>query len=230
LLKKRYPLHYSLRRFYIDRFFQQAVQLLPRRSLVLDLGGVKINKRGQFDISRYDFDVVCLNISTAKRPDIQADAASLPFKGGCFDAVVCAEVLEHVAAPVKLLEEAYRVLHADGILLMSAPFLTRSHGDPYDYGRYNEHFLLAQLSGLGFQDIALEKQGLFWSVVVEMLREYALFIVKRKKYVSFLFRRLFTRGINWGRNRAVACESRAGYAQHLFYGSFTTGFGITARK
>lgn len=41
----------------------------------------------------------------------------LPFEDGCFDRVVCVDVLEHVASPAEVLAEVARVLKPGGLLL-----------------------------------------------------------------------------------------------------------------
>lgn len=52
---------------------------------------------------------------------VEADATTLPFPDGSFDAVVLGEVLEHVADDVLALREAARVLAPGGVLCLSVP-------------------------------------------------------------------------------------------------------------
>jgi len=49
------------------------------------------------------------------------NALRLPFADGCFDLVVCAEVLEHVRADGRVLAEITRVLRPGGDLAVSVP-------------------------------------------------------------------------------------------------------------
>ena len=51
----------------------------------------------------------------------RADARSLPFESGEFDAIVCSEVLEHIVEDGAVLMELARVLRNDGLLLISVP-------------------------------------------------------------------------------------------------------------
>lgn len=47
-----------------------------------------------------------------------ADAEALPFEHSSFDLVVCESVLEHLLAPEKFFQEAYRVLQPSGRLML----------------------------------------------------------------------------------------------------------------
>ena len=51
----------------------------------------------------------------------RADARSLPFASGEFDAIVCSEVLEHIVEDGAVLMELNRVLRDGGLLLISVP-------------------------------------------------------------------------------------------------------------
>jgi 2-polyprenyl-3-methyl-5-hydroxy-6-metoxy-1,4-benzoquinol methylase len=52
------------------------------------------------------------------------DASNLGFDDGCFDCVLCLEVLEHLKNPSSLVDEVYRVLKQDGCLIVSTPNAT----------------------------------------------------------------------------------------------------------
>lgn len=217
---------YSLRRYYVDEFLtQQAAGLVPG-SLVLDVGGVRIKKRGQFDLAAYPVEIITLNLVTGKQPHIQADAGQLPLCGRCADAVICSEVLEHVPDPRPVISEAHRVLKPGGMLLVTVPFLHRIHADPYDYGRYTAYFWQQNLLAAGFQEIAVEKQGLFWSVLVEMLRGLVQHRISEGGYAFRPWRSLNVRAVAWARRKIPAWEART--AGHPYNTSFTTGFGIKA--
>ena len=49
------------------------------------------------------------------------NAYRLPFKDGCFDTVVCSEVLEHLDDYTRALREIHRVLKPNGTLMVSVP-------------------------------------------------------------------------------------------------------------
>lgn len=223
-------LGYSLRRYFVDEFHFRHVPMLPAGSRVLDLGGNKILKRGRFDIECYDLRVVYANLSTAKQPDLQSDAAHVPFRDSCFDAVICSELLEHVPNPLIVLHEAHRVLRVPGVLLICVPFLFRLHGDPYDYGRYTPRYWEENLTRIGFSDVEIERQGLFWSVLVEMLRSLAHEMFQQERPRSAWMRRLVAKVISLGQQKALAWDIQCEEQQDSFFTSFSTGFGIRTIK
>ncbi len=221
-------LGYTLRRYYIDEFFFRHVPTIAPGSLVLDAGGVRIRKRGRFDIGKYDLCVTYVNLSPNKRPHAQADVASLPFADSCFDIVICAEVLEHVPDPRAVLRELHRVLKPGGTLLACVPFLVRIHADPYDYGRYTAYFWQENLAHLGFGDVLVERQGLFWSVLADMARGWVLELAREGSPRSRHLRALLARAVIWGREKAVRWDGLLGDGESAFFRSYTTGFGIKA--
>lgn len=223
-------LKYSLRRYFVDEFLTRQIPGLATKSLVLDLGGSRITKRGQFDIEGYPLRIVYLNLSTIKRPHIQADAARLPFSTATFGAIICTEVLEHVPDPQIVLHEAARVLRPGGILLITVPFLFGIHADPYDFGRYTDHYWSQTLKATGFGDSEIEKQGLFWSVLVDLLRGLAQQMASEGRLSARLIRTLIVHCLGWGRRRALSWDMRPENSDHPFFGRFTTGFGIRAVK
>jgi SAM-dependent methyltransferase len=56
--------------------------------------------------------------------DLAADATSLPFRAGAFDAITAVDVVHHLARPGGLFEEARRVLRSGGRLAAVEPWVT----------------------------------------------------------------------------------------------------------
>ncbi len=218
-------LDYTTRRFYVDEFYFQHASDLPPGSAVLDLGGDRVGKRGRFNIDSYPYRVVYANLSYASSPHVQADVAQLPFLDGSFDAVICSEVLEHVPDPRPALSEAHRVLRSGGKLLACTPFLYRIHADPYDFGRYTDHYWRNLLMGLGYCESKVERQGLFFSVMVDFWKQYLN--QKRLPHPVWLaLGRVMSGAETWARRH----EDSPAVRKNLFLASFTTGFGIVAAK
>lgn len=56
-----------------------------------------------------------------RSPLIKSDVVFMPFKAGVFGLVLCADVIEHVADPLRLLSEVHRVLKPKGVFVLSTP-------------------------------------------------------------------------------------------------------------
>lgn len=223
-------LGYSLRRHYVDQFHLRNVPRLPKSSLVLDLGGNRVGKRGLFNVEAYGLRVVYANLSAAKLPHVQADASLLPFRGETFDAVICSELLEHVPDPRPVLAEIRRTLRTSGTVLICVPFLNRIHGDPYDFARFTDYFWRETLTGMGFADLSIEHQGGYWSVLADMLRDLAYhksvrrgsFLFRHFKALAWVMAHVKQRAVEWDRRSYAGSTDRLqGYA---------TGFGMKATK
>jgi SAM-dependent methyltransferase len=77
-----------------------------------------------------------------KNPDtVYYDGHVLPFPDASFDAVLCTEVLEHIADPAETIREIHRVLKPAGRLVLTIPWSARFHYQPLDYHRYTPSML-----------------------------------------------------------------------------------------
>ena len=65
------------------------------------------------------------------------DGHDLPFADGCVDGVVVQAVLEHVADPVRCVDEIYRVLGPGGVVYSEIPFMQQVHQYGYDFTRFS---------------------------------------------------------------------------------------------
>jgi SAM-dependent methyltransferase len=217
---------YSMRRYFVDEFFFRYVTMLPTQSQILDVGGHRDKKRGQFDMNRYSFPTTYLNLTTDKGTDVQGNAAYLPFPTGYFDVVICAEVLEHTLNPYPILCEIYRVLKPQGQVLITVPFIYRIHADPYDFGRYTDYYWQHNLGEIGFRRIEIEKQGLFWSVLFDMVRDQ----IYQRNWIQTRWRRWIVYMLVRLRRRALRWDSSLQLEEHPTLTGYTTGFGIVAQK
>jgi len=129
------PSIFNFSAFVLARY-QQVVNAIPqtRNQKVLDIGcgdGVLtwlIYQKTKCDIIGIDTDSSAIEFAKketikrqAKVKFLVADANQLPFKPNRFDAIVLAEVIEHLANPKKLLSETIRVLKSSGQVIITTP-------------------------------------------------------------------------------------------------------------
>jgi SAM-dependent methyltransferase len=84
------------------------------------------------------------------KPDVFANAESLPLRDRSIDVLIAKDVLEHVERPEQALREAARVLRAGGCLILWIPFMYPIHDAPFDFQRFTEHGLGRRLAAAGF--------------------------------------------------------------------------------
>ncbi len=102
--------------------------------LLLDVG----NKE-KFSLEN-DCKLETLDISPEHNPDYVGDITrkNYDLSDGKFDAVMCAEVLEHVVDPFSAIRELHRILKCDGHLFITVPLNARIHGPVPDCWRFTE--------------------------------------------------------------------------------------------
>ena len=223
------PVRYSVRRYFVDEFLLRMSRVLPGDFRIIDIGGKKRNKRGCFNAEDMGLDVTYLNMDAKTDPDVRGNAEDLPFLSGTFSAAICSEVLEHVRNPAVVLEEIQRILVHQGRILLCVPFNTAIHGDPDDYRRFTDTCLREMLAGAGFSGITVERQGLFFCVLADMLRAGVLHWCNSRNPSRFLVAatRLSLRRL---RRWAIKRECDRSVAHAPFTSRYTTGFAVSAFK
>lgn len=102
---------------------------------VLDIGF------GGSSYGRFFPNRLTVDIDPARKPEVIADAHSLPFKDQAFEVVLSTEMLEHVKDPFRVEREMFRVLAHKGILILSTRFVFPLHDIPNDYWRFTKYGL-----------------------------------------------------------------------------------------
>ena len=79
------------------------------------------------------------------RPLVHGSIFALPFEEGCFDCVICSEVIEHIPAEEQVFDELIRVLKPGGRLILGTP--------DYDRWRWRAlEWLYARVAPGGYAD------------------------------------------------------------------------------
>tara|TARA_Y200000002_G_scaffold382106_1_gene398051 strand:+ start:7439 stop:8083 length:645 start_codon:yes stop_codon:yes gene_type:complete len=127
---------------------------------ILDFGCGE-NKYKKFFSEKNHFIGVDIKVSgrglEKKKPDIFFDGISLPFENSEFDIVICTEVLEHVEDFENSLNEIHRVLKPGGKGIISMPFITSEHEEPFDFRRFTSFGINSEFKKAGFEIESLEK-------------------------------------------------------------------------
>lgn len=145
-----------------------------------------------FDVTGIDIASAAVKNTRARRPNRSVYAGSLedrlPFCKAEFDAIWCTEVLEHLFDVHAALSEFNRVLHDNGILILTVPFhglvkniaiaLTgfERHYNPYisHIRFFTKQSLNDSLKRAGFESLRWRGIGRMWPIYK------SLFVVARK--------------------------------------------------
>lgn len=119
--------------------------------------------------------------------DVFYDGKLFPFDNEKFDAIVCNQTLEHVFTPDIFVQEMYRVLKADGTLLLTVPFLWDEHEQPYDYARYSSFGLKSLFEKHGFQVLYQGKTVNNIQLIFQLWNAYLYKILRTKSKILSLF-------------------------------------------
>jgi len=156
----------TFRRHYLDNVLSNA----PFAGKVLDIGGKKDNKRGNFrpplnKVDSWEY----LNTDASTNPDYCCSAEDIPIDNEQFDIVLMAEVLEHLENPSKVLQESYRITKVSGKIIATMPFLYPIHADPYDYQRWTPERIKLEFEKAGFIIEKIVPMGSVFAVIYDLL-------------------------------------------------------------
>ncbi|MGD9921564.1 MAG: class I SAM-dependent methyltransferase [Pseudorhodoplanes sp.] len=165
-----------------DAWVEQMLKALPAGGRLLDAGAGECQYKKHCghlqyvaqDVAIYDGKGdVGLQTGTwdLSQIDIVCDITTIPEPDGSFDAVLCTEVLEHLADPVAALGEMARLLKGGGSFIITAPFWSLTHFAPYHYATgFNRYFYEHHLERLGFDITDLVPNGNFFECIGQEVR------------------------------------------------------------
>jgi ubiquinone/menaquinone biosynthesis C-methylase UbiE len=126
---------------------------------VLEVGSRMTNDKAWWIVNRdlAKGDWLGIDMQEGHGVDQVADIHNLPKAwDNRFSAVLCSEVLEHVARPWIALPKLYDVIQPNGWIVVTTLTSFPIHGFPDDYYRYTRSGLALLLADAGFKDIHTE--------------------------------------------------------------------------
>lgn len=140
----------------------KLLEYIPPYTKVLDIGCFDkwTQKKIHHSCLYYGLDYYATAVGWYNsKPDIFADAHSLPIKDESFDYVLILDVLEHVQNPEMVLQEVKRILKPKGKAIIQVPFLYPIHDAPRDFNRLTSFGWSALAEKLGFCQYTITPQG-----------------------------------------------------------------------
>jgi len=106
----------------------------------------------------------------SSRCDLLCDITEIPVPTGSFEAVLCTEVFEHLPDPQKALAELTRVLAPGGTMLLTAPFRSLYHQEPYFFtSGFSTYWYEHHAAACGLDIEAIDANGDYWSDLAQEL-------------------------------------------------------------
>jgi len=106
--------------------------------------------------------------ASAKKHDFSGDVTRTTAPSASFDVVILTEVLEHVPEPILAVKELARLCKPGGSILVTAPFTSGSHQEPYHfYAGFSPNWYkhVARKYGLRIESIA--SQGDYFKLMAQ---------------------------------------------------------------
>ncbi len=132
--------------------------------------------------------------SSSNKVDVLCEANAIPLESNSYDTLISTQAIEHIEDYQGMVNEAYRLLKADGYFILSGPFYWHLHEEPYDFFRFTKHGFRYILEKAGFEVCEVTPNGGAWATLGLMINHTFGFrnsnvniVVKGLKY---LFRKL----------------------------------------
>lgn len=121
------------------------------------------------------------------KADIVADLnKKIPIESETADTIISLSVLEHLFEPQMMLNEAYRILKPDGVMVLQVPFQWWIHEIPYDFFRYTPFGLKYLFLKAGFKHIEIEPSSGFFTMIILKFNYFTSRITSSKNIFGLL--------------------------------------------
>lgn len=132
--------------------------------------------------------------SSANKVDVLCEANNIPLENNTFETVLSTQTIEHLEDFQGMINEAFRVLKADGNFILSGPFYWHLHEEPYDFYRFTKHGFKHIVEKAGFEVVNILENGGAWATLGLMINHTFSFHNatnnKVAKVIKYIFRKL----------------------------------------
>lgn len=102
------------------------------------------------------------------------------------DTIISLSVMEHLCEPQIFLNESYRILKKDGVMILQVPWQWWIHESPYDFFRYTPYGLKYMFKKAGFSDIKVEAQSGFFTMWFMKINYFSNRFVRGPKLLRWI--------------------------------------------
>ena len=166
-----------------DRWLAKTLAEIPAETRLLDAGAGEQRFRKYCthlryvsqDVAQYDGAGDAKGLQTGEWKfgdlDLVCDIAAIPEPDGSFGAILCTEVLEHIADPLRALDEFARLIEPGGQLIVTAPFCSLTHFAPYHFSTgLSRYYYEQHLPARGFEIVEMTPNGNYFEFLAQELQ------------------------------------------------------------
>lgn len=190
---KKLTLKYSLKRRG-DEVIEAIKKYYPSNiNAILDIGtadGLMLSRvKKEFPPAKcigLEYNKELINTCEDKNIEIiQGDAQNMPFENNSFDIVYATALIEHLNEPIKMLQETYRILKPNGIIIITTPdpFFDKiaqaighiekdTHQETFTIKKLKNYFSMTNLKTLEAKKFMLSPIGLPLELTIEKILKF----------------------------------------------------------
>lgn len=102
------------------------------------------------------------------------------------DSIISLSVMEHLCEPQTFLNESYRILKQEGVMVLQVPWQWHVHEAPHDYFRYTPYGLKYLFKKAGFVDVKVEAQCGFFTTWIVKMNYFSVRFVRGPRMVKYI--------------------------------------------
>jgi hypothetical protein len=156
----------------------------PRSRAVLDVGCGEQPFRPLVESSGRKYVGMDVEQNRTRSVDILSTLEEAPSPAEAYPVILCTEVLEHVADIDAAFAGLRRLVEADGVVVLTVPFVFPLHMEPYDFRRLTLHGVRRLAADHGFRVEATARLGRLPDVLAMLIADASILPTSRSLYAK----------------------------------------------
>jgi SAM-dependent methyltransferase len=136
----------------VKQFVEICSQTLPMNETIYEFGSLRVDGQEKIaDLRPFfkDKKFIGADMRHGSGVDVVLNLHKIDLPSNSVGTVIIMDTLEHVEYPHKAVEEAYRILKPNGVLIISSVMNFPIHDHPYDYWRFTPEAFKSLLKPFG---------------------------------------------------------------------------------